>query len=761
VPRSVEELQARLEEAEEVLRAIRSGESDAVVVSGPKGDQIYTLSGAERPYRLMIEAMNEGALILSADATIVYSNRSFATMINAPLDEVIGSPLHRFVLAEDVPQCETLIQHGKRGTGKGEMRLRATGGSIVAVHLSISAFEPAAPGTACAVVTDLTEHKRHQDLISAEGLERTKRTQAEAGRQRIATILESITDSFVAVDREWRITDVNQRAAANLGKTQHELVGNLWWDLLQQGQIPELDELYRKAMAQRVAVHFEGPSAVVQGKWFERHIYPTDEGLTVYFRDITERKQVEEALRAANDRLEMILNSITDRFFAFDDQWRFTYFNKHAEDQLRALGKDPATLIGTVTWEAIPADPELEGVFRRAQSEHISITYEQFYPPLGEWLENRIYPSPDGSVAVFQRCITEVKRAEAELRRSEALLAEGQRMSHTGSWTLNVATKELRWSLEHFRIFGVDPHTFELTLETARQFIHQEDHAPANQTFDMSTAEARHFERDFRIVRPDGTIRYVHSLGHPVFSDTGELTEYVGTIVDVTDRKEEELARQELGRRLVVAQEDERRRIALEMHDEFGQQLSALALQLSALKRERGIRTNLGDQIASLEAIARQLDTDLEVIISRLRPPALDDLGLVAALTNYVKRWSEHFGVYAQLHTSDIEPDRLRDEIDIALYRITQEALNNVAKHARARTVTVLLDGRADRISLIVEDDGVGFDAERSDDTLQRFGLIGMRERCGLLGGTLDIESLPGNGTTVVARIPQRTQKAT
>jgi signal transduction histidine kinase len=181
--------------------------------------------------------------------------------------------------------------------------------------------------------------------------------------------------------------------------------------------------------------------------------------------------------------------------------------------------------------------------------------------------------------------------------------------------------------------------------------------------------------------------------------------------------------------------------------------LSSLVLKISALTRDRGRRTNLGEQLASLEAITRQLDTDLDLIVSRLRPPALDDLGLVAALTNYVTRWSAHFDVHADLHAIGIQRGPLTDEIDTALYRIAQEALNNVAKHARAANVAILLDGRSDRVSLIVEDDGIGVDVE-SVGSHHRFGVVGMRERAKLLGGTLDIESQSGKGTTVVARIP-------
>jgi signal transduction histidine kinase len=190
------------------------------------------------------------------------------------------------------------------------------------------------------------------------------------------------------------------------------------------------------------------------------------------------------------------------------------------------------------------------------------------------------------------------------------------------------------------------------------------------------------------------------------------------------------------------------------MHDEFGQQLSALAMKLSALKRDCDRRTNLRAELGALETMTRQLDMDLELVVSRLRPPDLDELGLTTAFAHYVKRWSDTTGVRAEWHATGVRSGHLTGEMEIALYRIAQEALNNVAKHAHASNVSVLFDVRSDRASLIIEDDGAGFDVEYLTGVRQKFGLDGMRERAALAGGTLDLESVPGNGTTVVARIP-------
>jgi signal transduction histidine kinase/PAS domain-containing protein len=148
----------------------------------------------------------------------------------------------------------------------------------------------------------------------------------------------------------------------------------------------------------------------------------------------------------------------------------------------------------------------------------------------------------NGNSALIEppRAMSERKRAEQELRRSEAYLAEAQRLSHTASWAWNVSSGELFWSLEHFRICDLDPEKFKPTVENARQLIHPEDRPLVNQTFDRAVRERSSFEWEFRIVRPDGTIRYIHSLGHPVFSQSGELIEYVGTIIDSTEHKRSE-----------------------------------------------------------------------------------------------------------------------------------------------------------------------------------------------------------------------------
>jgi signal transduction histidine kinase len=222
---------------------------------------------------------------------------------------------------------------------------------------------------------------------------------------------------------------------------------------------------------------------------------------------------------------------------------------------------------------------------------------------------------------------------------------------------------------------------------------------------------------------------------------------------EMAQREHAERARAELLGQLVFAQEDERRRIGREMHDRFGEHLTALSLRLVALKERCAPYPEIAEQIVTLEGIAASLDHDVDALVWELRPTALDDLGLLAALSHHVRSWSEHTGITAQLHTSGLTESRMDSAAETTLYRIAQEALTNVARHAQASHVDILLERRADHVSLIVEDNGVGFTppGRLSSGTA---GLGGMQERAALIGATLQIESSPGCGTTILVRAP-------
>ena len=251
-------------------------------------------------------------------------------------------------------------------------------------------------------------------------------------------------------------------------------------------------------------------------------------------------------------------------------------------------------------------------------------------------------------------------------------------------------------------------------------------------------------------------LRRAHDeLDERVRERTAELTRVNESLrAEMAERERVERQRMRLVARLAVAEESERRRIARDLHDQLGQQLTALRLTLEMLKAQSVGHADLRVQVETLQELARQLDQDVAFRVWELRPTALQEEGLHSALTNYVGNWSKHFGVKAQLRASRATEDRLPFIVETTLYRLAQEALNNVAKHARARQVDIVLERTADHWSLIIEDDGIGFDPSSGEVEQRGFGLVGMRERAALVGADLQIESAPGRGTTVILRMP-------
>ena len=206
--------------------------------------------------------------------------------------------------------------------------------------------------------------------------------------------------------------------------------------------------------------------------------------------------------------------------------------------------------------------------------------------------------------------------------------------------------------------------------------------------------------------------------------------------------------------RLVTAQEDERHRIARDLHDHFGQQLTVLRL---ALERAQLARVDAAQTSADIERaldLTAQIGRDLDFLAWELRPTALDEMGLAAALPRFVTEWSVHAGIAAEFRSGGFEQGQLPRDAEVAFYRVAQEALNNVLKHAHATRVDIVLAAGDDHVVLVIEDDGVGFDLSDGIAANAGFGLAGMRERAALVGASLEIEATPGKGTAVFLRRP-------
>ena len=214
--------------------------------------------------------------------------------------------------------------------------------------------------------------------------------------------------------------------------------------------------------------------------------------------------------------------------------------------------------------------------------------------------------------------------------------------------------------------------------------------------------------------------------------------------------------REALHRKLLYAQEEERRRIARELHDQMGQNLTALNVGLKSLL-DRQSRSDLGSRVQHLQELATQTARDLHRVAVELRPTALDDLGLVKAICALIETWSTRYRIDVDFEAGQYKAVGVSSEIETILYRIIQEGLNNVAKHSGATRVALVLRRTADQVHAIIEDNGRGFDApaaSQSGNGSGHLGLLGIQERLDMVGGNFKVESAPQRGATLFVRIP-------
>ena len=308
-----------------------------------------------------------------------------------------------------------------------------------------------------------------------------------------------------------------------------------------------------------------------------------------------------------------------------------------------------------------------------------------------------------------------------------------------------------------------------LGLEAVRHGI--QDYLIKGQAFGRQTARAIRYaiERksaEENLKRAESSLQAERSLlEQRVKQRTVELSTLNQLLQGEILERERAQEQHELVRRhLSEAQETERGRISRELHDHLGQDLTALKLGIEILRRQGPFAPAVGESLDKLEKLAEGLMRDIHRLAWKLRPSVLDDLGLEQALRRYADEWFQNTGVPVDLHTGeDLGANRLPQEFESTLYRIAQEALTNVARHAHAKRVSVLLERRPGFVSLIVEDDGRGFDAQEvlaAPASPDKLGLLGMQERVRLAGGTLSIESNQGGGATVIARLPLEAERS-
>ena len=375
------------------------------------------------------------------------------------------------------------------------------------------------------------------------------------------------------------------------------------------------------------------------------------------------------------------------------------------------------------------------------------------------------YHDEQGNIAGVEgavRDVTEKKRTEEALQQSEDNLRRAQGVAHVGSWNLDMPTNTLVWSEETYRIFGMDTSA-AVTYEQFLEHVHPDDMENIDKAWKAALAGAE-YDVEHRILFGDD-IKWVHEKASIESDANGNALRVLGTAQDITAQKRAEqqtlqLLKQnrDLTKRLFSAQEEDRRTIARELHDEFGQWLTAIQLEAQVIARlNAGKNPQIQTSSDAISASANEIHQGIRGMIRSLRPAVLDALGLEGGLREMLGQWQSHNPETRCEVSLTTDLDGLDESTDITVYRVVQEALNNIAKHAKAKYVLIRLDRERPgpdagaNLLLTIADDGVGMDLSHPTAGM---GILGMRERVLATGGTFLMKSAVDQGTWIKAIFP-------
>ena len=351
----------------------------------------------------------------------------------------------------------------------------------------------------------------------------------------------------------------------------------------------------------------------------------------------------------------------------------------------------------------------------------------------------------------------EQRHIAAQLERERARLVEAQDVAKLGSWEAELQSLDVIWSEQTHRIFETDPSRFHPTRQKFREFIHPEDRAKVDAAFVASLDKRPPSTVEYRIVMPDGRLKILEERWQAFHDEEGKPIRVAGTCREITERvrAEEELRR--LSGQLLRLQDEERRRIARDLHDSTGQNLVALATMLGQLRPSIPLRDRKSRKLLSeCQTLADRCISEIRTLSYVLHPPVLDQAGLEDAIRDYVKGFTSRSGIQVELELSP-RVGRMARDIELAVFRVVQESLANIQRHSGSQQAKIRIDRNSD-LRLEISDLGRGVTANvQKGEEEPRFevgvGVPSMQERVKLIGGRFDFES-SSHGTTVRVTIP-------
>lgn len=708
----------------------------------------------------IFKTMNDGVIITDSAQKIVHMNKSaeniFRTRFNKVKYKHIANLLTGLEFVGDQSSEEREI------VGNGEAKF---------ISISKNRIFQSEEYIGCMLlVQDITDRRKaEQKLIESE--------------ETFSTLFESAPDALIVVDDEGKIFNINKQVEKIFDYRKKELIGEHINVLVPD----KFRDIHKEHIAQYGAEPKKremGANLELYGLKKDRTEFSVDvmlSPITIFrkkytlstIRDITKQKESEKKLVESESRFRNIFQLLPHGIVKTDAKGNIILANS-AFAKMHGYNVDE--IVNTNIWDlqVKGKDTDYKKLFFNRAKKGLSMPETEFLKRKTkdnqiidvqvDWTYNT---DEDRNIIRYIAIVTDItdkKKVEEDFRKKRLLLSQAEQLAHLGSWEWNIEKEELFWSDELYRIFGVEKESFHPNFEKFIEMLHPEGREEVLESIDNSIKNVRPFFHFEKIVRPNGEIRILSTRGIVQTNSENEVIGMYGSCLDVTDFKkiETDLIKSQkqlraLSASLQSTREEERTRIAREIHDELGQVLTAINMDVGLLidDLENDIPLSndvLLNNLKPIEKLIEKLIKSVQDISTELRPDVLDHLGLVPALEWHLQEFERRFDINTEL-------DKLNDKIEIdddkkvGVFRIFQEALTNIARHSKATSVKVLLSEYENNFDMKITDNGIGVSEETLDDVAS-IGIIGMKERVHLLGGSISFKQNGKGGTIVHVTVP-------
>ncbi|MCL4551026.1 MAG: PAS domain S-box protein [Bacteroidetes bacterium] len=616
------------------------------------------------------------------------------------------------------------------------------------------------------IARDITERKRAEEALR----------ESEA---KFRWLFENVPDGIYLSTPDGKLVNVNDTLVQMLGYNSKEellaadIVNELY--LNPSERTFWIEKLEVNGKLHSIELHLkrkDGTPLIVREN---AHLLADERGMLFYegtLTDITKLKEAEKALRSSEIRFRSVWESSAEGMRLTDKNGIIIAVNEAFCKLIEIKAKDLIEQPLTVTYSGEKnKEIMLQNYQTRFKSKGFPTNLEQkLILPSGKvvYLDGTYtfveIESGDALLLSVFRDVTERILNEQILKKNKLMMNRAEEIAHLGSWEWDLETEKINCSTELFQIYGLQPENFDGKFESILKLVHPEDSGKILAHINRARESNEPFEHYERIIRPDGENRILYTKGIVLDATEGGAKTIYGSCLDVTEFKRVENALinssdklRALSASLEAAREEERSYIARELHDELGQVLTAIKMDLTLMQDDLYIKPNLlkeeiTEQLVQIEKMVDRLIVTVKNIATELRPDILDHLGLIAALEWHAKEFEKRHKVRC-IFNSNIGKIELGKEKSTAVFRIFQETLTNVARHSNASQINAKIQLLEDKLLLEVEDNGKGISDEQLFN-ISSIGITGMKERAKFLGGKVFIEGREGKGTKVFLEMP-------